>query len=768
VPALEDDGVDTALARLLLDERAVGLDVLQACLQEVRTRRGSALAPSLADLLQERGLLDRDSLADSIARLNAPAPQEEAGSRPKELGPYRLDGEIARGGMGAVYEAVHTATGIRYALKTLHPGVGGSDSSEEIARFIREAEVMAKLDHPHVARIHAAEFDGPTPYLVQDLLAGGTLADRIDRESLSVEESLQIALKLALGLQHCHEHGVLHRDLKPANVLFNDLDEPTLVDFGLAYVSNCARRLTQTGSVMGTPGYMAPEQARGDKALDERTDVYGLGAVLYAMLTGRPPFQGAGLFAVLDKVLHHSPELPSLRRPHIPAGVERVCLKALSKDPAERFESAEVLARALANPGRDSAPWGVRAFLALVLVALPLVALGAVFATPSSSSPRPTPSRSSAPGSNPTVDPQSPSGSPSPPATVGFLGKDPEEVFNHLDGPLLEHFGSPVGASAYHAAGVDHVLTWGRSQEVRDWQVGTAQADARRISLRAVPVGLLVAPNQSSFYVTYPTTARLERISLSTGRVTARIPLPAWTTDVLAMALSPDGKTVALALLRSRASVQDTVLCLLDSRTGELALTRRLRGLVPRVVLSTRRLVAVVNRPEKGAARPEVVGFALPLTLSTSDAKWNRHKPTWRAYLPVRARVRSVAVSADDRYVAVGCDRNELFLIDGDQQPLALKRKDSQLLLGAHSAPVWGVAFYGSPPALLSGSGDPTAPTRGAELVVWDLLDPGGPKELRRIARPHAIKNLAVLARRSLLVVSRRDAAAELWRLGSH
>ncbi|HBP16857.1 MAG TPA: hypothetical protein DEA08_03550 [Planctomycetes bacterium] len=334
---------------------------------------------------------------------------------PPQLGPYQRVRELDRGAMGAVYEVVHVSTGARYALKTILPHLL-DDDSEMGQRFRREAQLLAQLDHPHVVAVHSADFSGPIPYLVQDLVSGGTLAQRMRKGPLPIAEALEVLLKVTAGIAHAHERGVLHRDLKPANVLFDAHGQPRVVDFGLALSTEERERLTQTGTILGSPAYMPPEQALATKECDERSDVYALAALGYALFTGHPPFDGDFNLAVLEQVISEPPAPPRSLRPDLPRAIEAVLLRALAKDPNERPSSArelaeELRAAAAEAPGDSS----LRVLLALAVLSLLLatLALGwaasrraAAAATPSPSvaeSPSPRPSRRATP--SPTASP---------------------------------------------------------------------------------------------------------------------------------------------------------------------------------------------------------------------------------------------------------------------------------------------------------------------------------------------------------------------------
>jgi serine/threonine protein kinase len=242
--------------------------------------------------------------------------------------------------MGAVYEAKDLAQQRRVALKLLT-----LEGTKHEARFQREAEAIATLSHPNVLQVHAAGFDQGLPYLVMELVDGESLEDRLKLGPLPPEEATRILIALARGVQHAHDRGVLHRDLKPANVLMAG-SRPLLADFGLAKLQG-SETLTSTGDVLGTPGYMAPEQVGTAVPLGPATDVYGLGATLYALVTGHPPFTGTTIVNTLSSLVREAPVAPSVRRPEVTPELETVILRCLAKKPSDRYASANALIRAL-------------------------------------------------------------------------------------------------------------------------------------------------------------------------------------------------------------------------------------------------------------------------------------------------------------------------------------------------------------------------------------------------------------------------------------
>lgn len=256
---------------------------------------------------------------------------------------YEIKRILGRGGMGVVYLAHDTRLGRDVALKML---AGGTAASPEIlARFNGEAEAVAQLQHAGIAQIFdVGETDG-SPYFTMEYLSGGTLADRIDHVPQSPHEAAKTVETLARAIHASHAHGILHRDLKPTNVLIGDAGALKITDFGLAKFMQRDQSATRTGEVMGTPSYMAPEQASGVvRKLGPACDVYALGAILYELVTGRPPFQSPDSLQTLLMVISEEPVPPRRLQSKLPRDLETICLKCLSKSPGKRYSSALELA----------------------------------------------------------------------------------------------------------------------------------------------------------------------------------------------------------------------------------------------------------------------------------------------------------------------------------------------------------------------------------------------------------------------------------------
>jgi serine/threonine-protein kinase len=261
---------------------------------------------------------------------------------------YVLDRELGRGGMATVYLAHDVRHDRAVALKVLHPDLAQTLGPE---RFQREIKLAARLQHPHILTVYDSGEAAGQLWFTMPFVEGESLRDRLRRErQLPVDAALRIATDAARALAYAHHHGVLHRDIKPENLLLTDDGSTLVADFGIARaLAGADDRLTQTGFAVGTPAYMSPEQAAGDKAIDARTDVYSLGAVLYEMLAGEPPFTGPTAQAIIAKRL--SGEVPHVRqmRPSVSPSVDQAVSRALAPVVADRFDSVEAFARALAT-----------------------------------------------------------------------------------------------------------------------------------------------------------------------------------------------------------------------------------------------------------------------------------------------------------------------------------------------------------------------------------------------------------------------------------
>jgi WD40 repeat protein len=271
--------------------------------------------------------------APSLGPVDASAP-------PERLGDYRILGEVGRGGVAVVYKALQDNPDRVVALKVLL--AGGHSGGERRARFRAEADTIARLRHVHIVQVfEAGEQDG-VPYLALEFCEGGSLAQRLGGKPQPAREAAALIAKLARAVEHAHRAGVIHRDLKPANVLLTADGQPKVSDFGLAKVAR--PELTATGVLLGTPSYMAPEQAAGQRDVGPAADVYALGAILYELLTGCPPFHGVTPLETLEQTRNQEPVSPSRLQGTTPRNLNTICLTCLRKEPARRYRSAEALA----------------------------------------------------------------------------------------------------------------------------------------------------------------------------------------------------------------------------------------------------------------------------------------------------------------------------------------------------------------------------------------------------------------------------------------
>ena len=269
---------------------------------------------------------------------------------PRAFGDYELLEEIARGGMGIVYKARQKSLGRIVAVKML---LFGEQAGKEFAqRFRAEAAAAASLQHPNIVAIHEVGAHEGQPFFAMDYVEGQSLArlnaEREVRNAEWLRRAARYVKIVAEAIHYAHEHGILHRDLKPSNVLIDESDQPRVTDFGLAKRLHHDSELTLSGQVLGSPNYMPPEQAAAKRGLvGRRSDVYSLGAILYHLLTGRPPFVGETLTDTLQEVVNTEPVSPRLLNPSVPRDLETICLKCLEKEPARRYQTAQALAEEL-------------------------------------------------------------------------------------------------------------------------------------------------------------------------------------------------------------------------------------------------------------------------------------------------------------------------------------------------------------------------------------------------------------------------------------
>jgi predicted Ser/Thr protein kinase len=304
--------------------------------------REQQLAEAFADLL-DRGAR-RTAVPELAPELDALSEIDRVldpgGALPERLSGHRIVSEIGSGGMGRVLLAEDEALGRKVAIKTLAPRY--ADDPVLRARFMHEARAMARLSHPHIVRIYNLGSAEEPAHFVMEFLEGAPLTRAAAR--LTWDQKTELLHKVALAAQFLHDRGIVHRDLKPANILVGSDLEPKLLDFGLALDLGGQERLSRVGEIAGTPEYLSPEQAAGVEKLDGRSDVFSLGAVLYELLTGGPPFAGGTVEELLAHIRQDDPVLPRRLNPSVPKDLQNICLKALEKDPANRYTSAREMA----------------------------------------------------------------------------------------------------------------------------------------------------------------------------------------------------------------------------------------------------------------------------------------------------------------------------------------------------------------------------------------------------------------------------------------
>jgi serine/threonine-protein kinase len=347
---------------------------------------------------------DRDHFAQAAGQLGPPALPPDAAATPappetttaaaplgsvRTFGDYELLGELGRGGMGVVYKARQVSLNRLVDLKMIL--AGQLASSADVQRFRTEAENAASLDHPNIVPIYEVGEHGGQHYFSMKWIDGSSLGQKVADLVPDPRAAARLLAAVGRAVHHAHQRGILHRDLKPANILLDAVGQPHVTDFGLAKRVAADKGLTQSGAIIGTPAYMAPEQATTQKSLSTAADVYSLGAVLYELLTGRPPFQAETPLDTIAQLVEREPQRPRSIEPRVPRDVETVCLKCLQKEPGKRSGSAEALAAdleswlrgesILARPSSTwerTAKWVRRRPAAALLIAVSVAGLLAV------------------------------------------------------------------------------------------------------------------------------------------------------------------------------------------------------------------------------------------------------------------------------------------------------------------------------------------------------------------------------------------------------
>lgn len=299
------------------------------------------VAGRIAELKRIDGFL---SPTDTVGKVDTEPSSDRSADLPPSFGQFEILDRIAQGGMGAVYRAQQKSPSRVVALKVIRSG--DLSSQKEIDRFFAEANAAANLSHPNIVPVFEVGEENGRHYFTMEYIAGRTLSQIVRTDGpMKPKQAAELMTAIAEAVHYAHDKGVIHRDIKPANVIVDEADRPRVTDFGIAKQLEVDTALTATGQILGTPEYMSPEQAQGQQSeIDRRSDVFSLGATLYAMLTGRSPFRDEEIYATLQNVIEEDPTSPRKLQPKIDKDLETICLKCLQKKPGDRYATAKELA----------------------------------------------------------------------------------------------------------------------------------------------------------------------------------------------------------------------------------------------------------------------------------------------------------------------------------------------------------------------------------------------------------------------------------------
>jgi serine/threonine-protein kinase len=336
-------------AELAVSMKLLSADQAREGLREQARLRQFGGSRKIGEVLVDKGWMDERTVQKVLieqVRRRRKAKQTKLTDGTGKLGNYELMGTLGKGAMGAVYKARDTMMDRFVAIKVLSSTVDASD--DFLKRFQREIRIAGSLNHPNVVCAYDAGKADGMPYLAMELVMGETLKDRLKRKGRMAETTaLEIIRQVASGLAHAHAKGLVHRDIKPANILLDRSGVPKVADMGLAKSVNEDEKLTRTGVALGTPQYMPPEQATGDKQLDHRSDIYSLGATLYHLLTGKPPFDGENRMAIMQKHVSRPVPPPRQLAPELTDGTVALVKRMMAKKPDDRFDCCEDLVEAI-------------------------------------------------------------------------------------------------------------------------------------------------------------------------------------------------------------------------------------------------------------------------------------------------------------------------------------------------------------------------------------------------------------------------------------
>jgi eukaryotic-like serine/threonine-protein kinase len=662
------------------------------------------------------------------------------------FGDYEIIEEIARGGMGVVYKARQISLNRVVALKMIAPD--RLEGRAERDRFRREAEAAAGLDHPNIVPIYeVGEADGRS-YFSMKLVEGGSLAQHLAQSPRPYGRGLSQLLSLvARAVHYAHQRGILHRDLKPSNILLGPAGDPLVADFGLAKRLDGPAEVSRSGVIVGTPAYMAPEQARGEKGLTTAADVYGLGAILYEGLTGRPPFRARSAAETLVFVLAGDPARPRSIDPAVPADLEAICLKCLAKDPAGRYGSAEALAddldrwsrgepitaRAVTRTER-AIKWVRRHPAGASLIGVGVVAIGAILGTAVALAYNARLAKAKGHLEEANGELQKANDARTA-ALVQLEGKNAE----------AERLRTTADAEREKAQGLLYVARFRQAEQA--WQGGRPALAAALLFDSPEATGL------RRFAGIEETLSGIGQVQVRPLRVPwvkpPRIHLAEPTQTVSLAELTPDGRTAVLIHPTGTVSWWDT----------EAGTCLGRASLNPfRTVVGVRATFTHTFVLVSGSARSEVrmVGhgswralgqvFAFH-TVITADFD---NQPRWRIETPEKVPVLNWSVSQDGSHVALAC---------GDGRLRVWTVPDGK--------PVAEILGFGPNPTPFAISADGARVARGgAEPAVWKLGTPE-PEWVLSKREPGAVWRAVAFRPDGRVLGVATDQAVELWTAGS-